>query len=173
MGYKGFFAVADFNAAVADVDRLADLMGSNLLSFRLGYNLKLAKPGQSIAFWAGTAGQVIDVQTRGTVALAEVIPPPSQAQADAFAQTCAQLGIDGRPNPACDQLAGALDAWAKGTPPSTTVEYSLEKRPKDVWNMIAGAQYALSRNWLLRGEVGFLSSRTSVMVATEYRWDSF
>ena len=33
-GYKGFFGVADFNGSVADVDRISDLMGSNLLSFR-------------------------------------------------------------------------------------------------------------------------------------------
>jgi hypothetical protein len=173
MGYKGFFAVADFNAAVADVDRLADLMGSNLLSFRVGYNHKLQKRGSSVALWAGTAGQVIDVATKGSVKLAEVIPPPSQEQAAAFAQKCATLGVDGVPNPACDEIAGALTDWANGTPPTTTVEYSLDKKPKDVWNMIAGAQYAIDRNWSLRFEAGFLSSRTTYMLATEYRWDGF
>jgi hypothetical protein len=173
MGYKGFFGVADFNYGLADVDRLADLMGSNLLSFRLGYNHKLAKPGRSIAVWAGTAGQVLDVEPKGTVKLSEVIPQPTPEQAAAFTQRCAQLGIDNRPNEACDQIAAALTAWANGTPPTTTVEYSLDKKPKDVWNMIAGAQYALDRNWMFRVEAGFLSSRTSVLVATEYRWDSF
>lgn len=173
MGYRGFFGVADFNGAVADVDRLADLMGSNLLSFRAGYNQKLGTPGRSVALWAGTAGQVIDVATKGSVKLAEVIPQPTQAQADAFAQKCAALGLDGRPNPACDTIAGALDAWANGTPPTTTVAYSLEKKPKDVWNMIVGGQFAYDRNWSLRFEAGFLSSRTSFLLATEYRWDGF
>jgi hypothetical protein len=176
MGYKGFFGVADFNYALADVDRLADLMGSNLLSFRLGYSHKLAKPGRSVALWAGTAGQVIDVQTRGTVALAEVVPPPTNEQAAAFQQRCDDLLNANPVKPACQQIASALTSWSPaggGQAPTTTVEYSLEKRPKDVWNMIAGAQYALDRNWMLRGEVGFLSTRTSVMLATEYRWDGF
>jgi len=113
------------------------------------------------------------VETKGTVALAEVIPPPSQAQADAVQARCDAMGPLNPARDVCNTLAGALDGWANGTPPTTTVEYSLDKKPKDVWNMIAGAQYALDRNWQLRVEVGFLSSRTSVMVATEYRWDSF
>jgi hypothetical protein len=173
MGYKGFFGVADFNAAVADVDRLADLMGSNLLSFRVGYNHKLQKPGSSVALWVGTAGQVIDVETNGSVKLAEVIPPPSAGQAAEVQAKCDAMGALNPAKDVCNTLAGALTDWANGTPPTTTVEYSLDKKPKDVWNMIAGAQYAINRNWSLRFEAGFLTSRTSYMLATEYRWDSF
>ena len=78
---------------------------------------------------------------------------------------------------------GQADLQPAGRPPSTTgptarrptttVEYSLDKKPKDVWNMIAGAQFALDRNWMFRVEAGFLTSRTSLMLATEYRWDGF
>ena len=60
-GYKGFFGVADFNASVSDVDRLADTVGGNMLSFRLGYNHKLNPQGRSIALWAGTAGQLPEI----------------------------------------------------------------------------------------------------------------
>lgn len=173
MGYKGFFGVVDFNYGLADVDRLADLMGTNLLSFRLGYNHKLRKPGQSIAIWAGTAGQVIDVKTEGSVKLGEVIPPPTQEQADAVQARCDAMGALNPAKDVCNTLASSLDGWANGILPTTTVEYSLDKKPKDVWNMIAGAQYAFDRNWYLRFEAGFLTSRTSFLVATEYRWDSF
>jgi hypothetical protein len=171
MGYKGFFGVADFNAAVADVDRIADLMGSNLLSFRLGYNFKLGAPGRGLAVWAGTAGQVIDVATRGSVALGEVLPPPSQAQAAALQQRCDALLNANPAKQVCNDLASAVTAWANGTPPDTTVEYALDKKPKDVWNMIAGAQFALDRNWMFRAEAGFLTTRTSLLLAVEYRWD--
>jgi hypothetical protein len=173
MGYKGFFGVADFNGAVADVDRIADLMGSNLLSFRVGYNYRFKTPERSLGAWVGTAGQVIDVNTRGSVKLAEVIPAPSQEQAAAFQQRCDGLSNLNPARQACNQLASSLTNWANGTPPTTTVDYSLEKKPKDVWNMIAGAQFALDRNWMFRCEAGFLSSRTSLMLATEYRWDGF
>ena len=173
MGYKGFFGVADFNAAVADVDRIADLMGTNLLSFRLGYNKKLGPPGRSVAAWVGTAGQVIDVNTKGSVKLAEVIPAPSPEQAAAFQARCDGMLNANPAKQTCNQLAASMTAWAGGTPPTTTVEYSLEKKPKDIWNMIAGAQFALDRHWMFRVEAGFLTSRTSLMLATEYRWDGF
>jgi hypothetical protein len=146
-------------------------MGANLLSFRLGYNHKLGPPGRGIALWAGTAGQVIDVKTRGTVKLADVIPPPSQAQADAFQQRCDSLSNLNPAKGTCNDIAAALTSWANGTPPTTTVSYALEKKPKDIWNMIAGAQFAYDRNWLFRVEAGFLTSRTSLLLATEYRWD--
>lgn len=171
MGYRGFFGVADFNASVADVDRIADLMGANLLSFRLGYNQKLGPPGRHVAFWAGAAGQVIEVNTRGTVKLADVIPPPSQEQAAAFQQRCDSLSALNPAKGPCNDLAAALTGWANGTPPTTTVSYALDKKPKDVWNMIAGAQFAYDRSWMFRVEAGFLGTRTSLLLATEYRWD--
>jgi hypothetical protein len=173
MGYRGFFGVADFNASVADVDRIADLMGANLLSFRLGYNYKLKAPGRSLAAWVGTAGQVIDVSTKGSVKLADVIPPPSQEQAAAVQAKCDGMLNANPAKQVCNDLASSLTSWANGTPPTTTVEYSLDKKPKDVWNMIAGAQFALDRNWMFRVEAGFLTSRTTLMLATEYRWDGF
>jgi hypothetical protein len=37
--------------------------------------------------------------------------------------------------------------------------------------MVAGAQFALDRNWYFRMEFGFLGSRTSFLVGTEYKFD--
>ena len=171
-GYKGFFVVADFNGSLADVERIADLMGSNLLSFRGGYNYKLKRPQQSISVWAGTAGQVIGLETKGSVKLAEVIPAPDQARIDEINAKCDEYRkIDPRKEP-CEEFAGALQDWADGTdPPDASVQYALNKEPKDIWNMVAGAQFALNRNWYFRSEVGFLGSRTSVLIGTEYKFD--
>jgi hypothetical protein len=170
-GYKGFFAVADFNASVADVERIADLMGANLLSFRLGYNYRFGPEGRGIALWAGASGQVIAVDTSGSVTLAEVLPPPSQDQVDRVQARCDQLGPRDPRRDACLELAGKLQDWTNGTDPKASVSYSLEKRPKDIWNMLLGAQFALDRNWQFRVEAGFLGSRTSALAGTEYRFD--
>jgi hypothetical protein len=171
-GYKGFFVVADFNGSLADVERISDLMGSNLLSFRGGYNYKLKRPEQSISVWAGTAGQVIGLETKGSVTFAEVLPPPDQARIDEINAQCEEYRkIDPR-REACMEFAGNLQDWADGTdPPDSSVQYALNKEPKDIWNMIAGAQFALNRNWYFRTEVGFLGSRTSLLVGTEYKFD--
>jgi hypothetical protein len=170
-GYKGFFVVADFNGSVADVDRIADLMGSNLLSFRAGYNYKLTRPGQSFSFWIGTSGQVIGLETNGSVKLADVLPPPSQATIDGINARCEEFRPSDPRGQACRDFAGKLQDWRNGTDPAASVQYSLNKKPKDVWNMVAGAQFALDRNWYFRVEFGFLGSRTSVLVGTEYRFE--
>ncbi len=170
-GYKGFFAVADFNGSVADVDRISDLMGSNLLSFRLGYNYRFGRPGQSFSFWLGTSGQVIGLETSGSVKLADVIPPPSQATIDGINARCAEFRPNDPRGQACQDIANKLQEWRDGTDPAASVQYGLNKKPKDVWNMLAGAQFALDRNWYFRVEVGFLGSRTSVLVGTEYKFD--
>ena len=170
-GYKGFFVVADFNGSVADVDRISDLMGSNLLSFRLGYNYKLNRAGQSFSFWLGTSGQVIGLETHGSVKLADVIPPPSQATIDGINARCAEFRPNDPRGQACQDFAGKLQDWRDGTDPAASVQYALNKKPKDVWNMVAGVQFALNRSWYFRVEVGFLGSRTSFLAGTEYKFD--
>jgi len=170
-GYKGFFVVADFNGSIADVERISDLMGSNLLSFRGGYRVKLKGPSRSISFWAGTSGQVIGLETEGSVKLAEVMPPPDQATIDGINERCGEYRPNDPRGQACEDFTGKLQDWTDGTDPDASVQYALNKQPKDIWNMVAGAQFALNRNWYFRSEVGFLGSRTSFLLGTEYKFD--
>ncbi len=157
LGYRGFFGVADFNGAVSDVERLADTVGANLLSFRLGYSYKLNEDGRKLAAWVGTAGQVIDVKTEGSVRLQSVLPPITHDC------TTAPLPLRG----ACQDLVDALND------PNATVKYKLDKKPKNVWNMLVGAQYALDRNWAFRFEASFLGGRYSFFGGTAYEFDIY
>jgi hypothetical protein len=167
-GWKGFFGVADFNGAVSDVERLADHVGSNLLSFRAGYNFG-TPGGRGFAAWVGTAGQVLDVETEGTVRLGEVLPPPSGDRIDAAQARCDVLP-PGRRQDACNAVVQAMRELGSGAGDST-VDYSLDKKPAGTWNMILGAQYALDEHWHFRFETTFLNSRFSTLAAVEYRWD--
>ncbi|MCC6335772.1 MAG: hypothetical protein IT380_17485 [Myxococcales bacterium] len=170
-GYKGFFGVADFNFSVADVDRLADLMGANLLSLRAGYTIKLGKRF-SMALWAGASGVMVGVGTRGSVKLAEVLPAPTQEQVDAVNAKCAEYRPNDPRKEPCTNLAAGFQGWADGTqPPTASVSYSLDKNPTQPWNMLVGAQFAYGRDWMFRAEGGFLSSRLTFMASLEYRFD--
>ena len=51
-----------------------------------------------------------------------------------------------------------------------TVQYSMDKRPKDPWNFIVGSQYQLNKHWMLRGEVGFLGSRIQYLAGLQWRF---
>ena len=53
---------------------------------------------------------------------------------------------------------------------SATVQYSLNKRPKDMWNFIIGSQYQINKHLMLRAEYGFLKSRTQFMAGIQYRF---
>ena len=53
---------------------------------------------------------------------------------------------------------------------TSTVQYSMDKRPKDPWNFIIGSQFQLNKHWMLRGEVGFLGSRTQVIAGIQWRF---
>jgi len=171
IGWKGYFGVADFNWAVSDVDRLADLVGANVLSFRLGKTFRLGEKGQGLAVWAGAMGQVIDVDTSGTVRLADVLPPPQQSTIDAAQARCDALKpLDPRKQ-VCNQLVQKMRNWANGSEPAASVDYSLDKKPASVWNLALGGQYALDRNWVFRTEVTFLGGRTSLLAGVEYRFD--
>ena len=53
---------------------------------------------------------------------------------------------------------------------SSTVDYSIDKHPADMWNLIVGGQYQLNKSWMFRLEVGFLTSRTHVISGVQYRF---
>ena len=65
-------------------------------------------------------------------------------------------------------LSSASDAVDRiGT---SSVQYSLDKKPKDMWNFLLGGQYQLNKHWMIRGEYGFLSSRHSFIGGLQYRF---
>ena len=52
----------------------------------------------------------------------------------------------------------------------STVQYSLDKRPKDMWNFIIGTQYQHNKHWMVRFEYGFLGSRNQIIAGLQYRF---
>jgi hypothetical protein len=59
---------------------------------------------------------------------------------------------------------------AVGTASTSSVQYKMDKRPKDMWNFIVGSQYQMNKHWMLRGEAGFLTSRTQFLLSLQYRF---
>jgi opacity protein-like surface antigen len=53
---------------------------------------------------------------------------------------------------------------------TATVQYSLDKRPKDMWNFILGTQYQISKHFMIRAEYGFLGSRQQFIAGLQYRF---
>jgi hypothetical protein len=54
---------------------------------------------------------------------------------------------------------------------NSTVQYSLDKKPKDMWNFIIGSQFQLNRSGMIRAEYGFLGSRSQFIGGLQYRFN--
>jgi len=53
---------------------------------------------------------------------------------------------------------------------TASVQYSLSKRPKDMWNFVVGSQYQINKHYMLRVEFGFLGSRKQFIGGLQYRF---
>jgi hypothetical protein len=69
-------------------------------------------------------------------------------------------------------IDGNLQFDTSGTSLGDTLNlaYRISGRPADKWNYLAGAHWAISRNWSLMTEIGFGESRSNVIVAGFYRF---
>jgi len=190
----GFFAL-DMNVTWTDVPQLDKPAFTFVFGPRFGKNFKLKKPEQSIAFWVGGFRIHTRSNTSGSINLSEVINTDGLQEkvdngitkvGDAQVQTDSWWNgltpVEQR-NPvnvakyetanraigrAGEILNSADQALNDGN--SATVQYAMDKQLKDMWNFIVGSQYQLNKHWMLRGEAGFLGSRTQVMVGLQYRF---
>jgi hypothetical protein len=54
---------------------------------------------------------------------------------------------------------------------NASIQYSLEKRQKQMWNFIVGSQYQINRSLQVRAEAGFLASRVQFIGGLQYRFN--
>src|SRR5262249_25272908 len=156
---------------------------------------RLRNPDENINVWVGGFRLAINTGTSGSIPLGDALPidqwqatvSQGMNQVEALNQqldawwnslTPAQQANpinrarDETQKAALERMATFLDSAsaAVSNAASSTVQYSLDKRPKDMWNFIVGGQYQLNKSWMFRAEVGFLNSRTHVIAGAQYRF---
>ena len=195
LGVGSGWIALDMNLAWSDVDALDKPVFTFVFGPRLGKTFKFKKPDRNIAFWAGGFRVKFSSETNGSLNLNEVIPveelqPKVDAGLDKVDQ--AQVNVDAwwegltpveQKNPvniakyetanrtitAASGLLTSVDG-ALNDGESATVQYSLDKNLKDMWNFIIGTQFQLNKHIMVRGEYGFLGSRQQFMVGLQYRF---
>ncbi|HSR39009.1 MAG TPA: hypothetical protein VLL95_08850 [Phnomibacter sp.] len=195
IGIKGAFLILDMNIAWTDVPQLSRPTRTFVIGPRLGKNFKLKKPEQSIAVWVGGFRVSLDAASEGSLPLNEALDVDEWGgRIDAAGNKVAagQVKVDtwwaslspieqrnplniARYNAANRALATAgklVEAAdnAINTAASSTVEYSLDRRPDDPWNFLTGMQYQFNKHWMLRLEAGYFSSRTQFVCGVQYRF---
>ena len=73
---------------------------------------------------------------------------------------------------ALEAAGGFLSAvdGALSTAETSSVQYSLDKAPKDMWNFIVGTQYQYNKHIMFRAEYGFLGTRQQFIGGIQYRF---
>lgn len=169
MGIKHNWLAVDVNWSWTDLEKLDQPVRGRVLGFRYGRTWKL-NPRQRANVWVGTTNQKFKTETNGTVTLAEAIPPDvadslrsrlANYQSSAWYQN---LG------PAGQLLADSLVAGIMNADlGATRINYALDKKPADPWNMIVGGSFELTRSWIFRAEAGFIG-RVQGLLVLNYRF---
>lgn len=195
IGVGGGWLALDMNVAWTDLDALDKPAQSFIFGPRMGKTFKFNKPERNIAVWAGAFRVHLKSQTAGSLPLNGLLPTDElQQKVDnglvkvAEKQTAVDDWWNGlsnmeQANPiniakhntannALERAGTFLTAvdGALSTGSTSTVQYSLEKAPKDAWNFIIGTQYQFNKHFMLRAEYGFLGTRTQFMTSLQYRF---
>ncbi len=196
IGVGGGWMALDMNFTWTDIPQLDDPASAFVFDPRVGKSFRLGNdPNENINFWVGGFRLKINTGTTGSIPLSDALPIDQwQATVDqGVEQVTARnaeveawwdaLSPEQQANPfyraryeaaksAIERAAGFLQAadQAVANASSSSVQYSLDKRPEDMWNLIVGGQYQMSKSWMFRAEVGVLTSRTHVIAGAQYRF---
>ncbi len=195
IGVAGGFMALDMNVTWTDVPQLARPTQTFVFGPRLGKNFKLKKPDRAITAWVGGFRVHLNSETNGSIALNEVFPPGTlggkvdegfekvenaYTQVDSWWNSLSQAQQNNPINKAkyetateiLDKASNLLVAadGAISTIETSTVEYSMDKRPKDMWNFLVGGQFQMNKHLMVRLEYGFLGTRQQFMTGLQYRF---
>jgi hypothetical protein len=163
-GFSRYFVVADFNHQWAFSSLLEAAVPVNVFSARLGRAFRVGerKKRMKATAWVGTMFQNMQNGTVGSIKLSDVAPPESLF--DNYQTSTWYQGLSPREKTLVDnfvqRIQGGLD--------TTVVNYSLNKKMADPWNMLLGGTFDIGTHWGLRAEVGFIG-RKSLLVMGNYR----
>ena len=195
IGVGGGWLALDMNFTWTDVPQLDQPAQAFVFDPRAGKSFRLRNPDENINFWVGGFRFAINTGTSGSIPLGDALPIDQwqssvnqglaaveklnadidawwTSLSDAQKQNPANIARYNASKAALARAGSFLDAAnaAVGNAASSSVQYSLDKRPEDLWNFITGAQYQLNKTWMFRAEVGFLNSRTHVIAGAQYRF---
>ncbi len=195
IGVGGGWMALDMNFTWTDIPALEDPAFAFIFGPRFGKSFKLRKPEQTLNFWVGGFRFKINTGTKGSIPFDELFDLDGLEQkidsgldkvSDAYEQVDAwwnNLTPPQQANPvnkakyetatrAIETAGGFLNAADETVKnlEDGTVQYSLDKRPKDMWNFVVGSQFQINKNFMIRAEYGFLSSRTQFIGMLQYRF---
>ena len=194
---SGFFVILDMNFSWSDISALSKPAFVSVFGPRIGKNITWAQhPDRSWAIWVGGFRVKLNSSTSGNISTADLFPvdewgkkidtgymkaADSQQKVDAWWDGLTPAEQKSPVNVAKHETADAALAKAGGllnaasqavtNAGSSSIQYSLQKTPKDKWNFLIGTQFQINRSWMIRAEYGFLGTRTQFIGGIQYRFN--
>jgi hypothetical protein len=195
IGLGGGWMALDMNFTWNDIPELNKPAFAFVFGPRLGKTIKFKKAESNIAFWVGGFRLKLNTGTEGSLPLTDIISTDglqanvdngiirveeANTQVESWWNSLSSVEQKNPVNVAKYETATRAIETAGGfltnldqslnDTQSASVQYSLDKRPKDMWNFIVGSQYQYNRHWMLRLEYGFLGSRDQIIAGLQYRF---
>jgi hypothetical protein len=195
IGVGGGWMALDMNFTWNDIPELDKPAFAFVFGPRFGKTFRMKTPDRNVALWVGGFRLHLNSGTSGSINLNELMDTNGLQQKvnDGIAKVDAsQQQVEGwwngltsieQKNPVnvakyetANKALAAVGNFLDGLNESLTdekhasVQYSLDKRPKDMWNFIIGTQYQHNKHWMVRFEYGFLGSRTQIITGLQYRF---
>ena len=165
-GFRRNFVVLDWNHQWASSSLLAAPVPVNVFSTRVGRGFRLGTRARRMkgTLWVGTMLQTMKNETVGSIRLSEVVPPGLDSLFNGYQSSPWYQALTPAQQALVDnfvqRLGGGLD--------TTVVNYTLNKKVADPWNLLIGGTIDYRRHWGLRAEVGLIG-RTSAFLMLNYR----
>jgi hypothetical protein len=193
---RGYFFILDMNFTWSDVDALEKPAFVSIIGPRFGKNITLKKKDRNIAMWIGGFRVKMGSSTFGSLNTAELFPidqwqdkidnsyqklQESQQKVDVWWNGLSSTEQKNPANVAKHEAANtALATFGKVVDGASqivsgagesSVQYSLNKTQKKMWNFLVGSQYQINRSWMVRAEYGFLGARQQLIFGLQYRFN--
>lgn len=194
VGIGGVWMAVDMNFTWTDFEQLDEPAYAFVLGPRIGKTFNFRKPEQNLSVWAGGFRIALNSDDSGSLRLDDVFEfngefeqkidnglmrvEQKQIEVEEWWQslTPPQQALNRPRYNALNRVLGAANNFleqlnqARDNVTNSTVQYSLDKRQKKLWNFVLGAQYQFNKHWMFRAEVGFLGARTQVISGLQYRF---
>ena len=196
VGIRGYFFALDMNFSWSDIEALEKPAYVSVIGPRFGKNITLKHPERNIAMWIGGFRVNIANATTGSLNASDLFPTSewgskvdlgyqklqeSQTKVDAWwsglspaeQRNPVNIAKHEAANRVLSTFGQVLDGASQvvDNASNATIQYSLSKRQKEMWNFIVGSQYQINRSWMIRVEYGFLGARQQLLAGVQYRFN--
>ncbi|PQB04335.1 hypothetical protein [Aureitalea marina] len=194
IGVAGGWIALDMNFSWSDINELEDPVYTFVFGPRIGKTFHFRRPDQNIAVWVGAFRVDIKNETSGSLPFSEIfdfdgslqekiddgmqaVVTKQQELDDWFNALSPPQQVVNRPKyEAATTILGAANNFlfrledAGQRIADSSVQYNIDKRQKNLWNMVVGGQYQFNKNLMVRAEFGFLGERTQFIGGLQYRF---